>query len=222
MIARIWTFRLFFRFTLLCLGLSPAFAASQSSPPCDRLRIGLPKSYNEQQAQTDFQRAYHLNAPDSIYQKSMLLYYVYRFDSTSHIGQLAQKELLQITEARANQIRSQLPGTWHWLASMNWDLETPRSCQCTRYMVISKDSIAYFQDGALEKQEAYELQLKPWFLGTEDFLIQTEGQCRLVKFGNEPATVFSQGTPGARLFLDINDGYGIACGSANHDYEKRE
>jgi len=44
----------------------------------------------------------------------------------------------------------------------------------------------------------------------------------LVKFGNEPATVFSQGTPGARLFLDINDGYGIACGSANHDYEKRE
>ncbi len=222
MIARIWTFSLFFRFTLLCLGLSPAFVASQSSPPCDRLRIELPESYSDKQAKTDFQRAHHLNAPDSIYQKSMLLYYVYRFDSTSHIGQLAQKELLQLTEARANQIRSQLPGTWRWLASMNWDLETPRSCQCTQYMVISKDSIAYFRDGMPEKQEAYQLQLKPWFLGREQFLIQTGDECWLVRFGSEPAMPFSQETPGATLFLDIGDGYGMGCGSGNHDYEKRE
>jgi len=222
MIARIWKYRLFLRFALLGLGLAPAFLYSQSRPPCDRLRLGLPKSYDERQAQTDFQRAQYLNAPDSLHQKSMLLYYVYMFDSTSHIGQLAQKELLQVTETRANQIRSQLLGTWRWLASMNWELETPRSCQCTRYMVISKDSIAYFRDGMPEKQEAYQLQLKPWFLGKEQFIIQTEDQCWLVKFGNEPAMVFSQVTPGARLFLDINDGYGIGCGSTNHDYEKRE
>jgi len=222
MIARIWTYRLFLRFALLGLGLAPAFLYSQSRAPCDLFRIGLPEPYSDKQAKTDFQRTHRLNAADSLYQKSMLLYYVYMFDSTSHIGQLAQKELLQVTETRANQIRSQLPGTWRWLASMNWELETPRSCQCTKYMVISKDSIAYFRNGVLEKQEAYQLSIKPWFLGKEDFLIQTEDQCWLVKFGNEPATVFSQETPGARLFLDINDGYGIGCGSADHDYEKRE
>lgn len=222
MIAKIRTFPLFFRFTLLCLGLAPAFVASQSRPPCDRLRVGLPESYNEKQAKTDFQRAHHLNASDSLHQKSMLLYSVYMFDSTSHIGQLAQKELLQITEIRATQIRSQLPGTWHWLVSMNWELETPRSCQCTRDLVISKDSIAYFRDGMPEKQEAYQLQLKPWLLGRENFLIQTENQCWSVKFGNEPASVFSRGTPGVLLFLNIDDGYGMGCGSGSHEYEKRE
>lgn len=218
----IQTFRFGTRIVLLSLCLTPIFVAGQSGSPCDRLKVGLPKSYSGEQAQTDFQRARQLSAPDSLHQKAMLLYAVYLFDATNHIGQLAEKELLQITETRTTQIQSQLPGTWHWMASMNWELETPESCQCTRYMIISKDSIAYFRNGVPEKQEAYQVQLKPWFLGKEQFLIQTEGQCWLVKFANEPATVFSQGTPGATLFLDIDDGYGIGCGSANHDYEKRQ
>lgn len=218
----IHSFRFRIHVVLLCIGLTPGLGASQSSSPCDRLRVGLPNSYSHEQAETDFRLAHHLNAPDSLHQKSMLLYYVYMFDSTSHIGQMAQKELMQITKIRASQIESQLPGTWHWLASMNWDLETPESCQCTRQMVISKDSIGYFVDGMPEKQEAYQLRLKPWFLGKENFLIQTQGQCWSVKFADEPATVFSQGTPDATLFLDIDNGYGLSCGSSNHDYEKRK
>ncbi|NUO01366.1 MAG: hypothetical protein HUU01_12210 [Saprospiraceae bacterium] len=194
--------------------------AGQSGSPCDRLKVGLPNSYSGEQAQTDFQRARQLNAPDSLHQKAMLLYAVYLFDATNHIGQLAEKELLQITETRTTQIQSQLPGTWHWMASMNWELETPESCECNRYMIISKDSIAYFRNGVPEKQEAYQLQLKPWFLGKEQFLIQTEGQCWLVKIAKDPATDFSRGTPGATLFLDVNDGYGMGCGSTSHDYEK--
>ena len=206
----------------LCLGLPPIFIVGQSSPPCDVFRISLPKTYSDKEAKADFQRAQNLNAPDSLHQKAMLLYYVYLFDSTSNVGQFAQKELMRIKETRTDQINTQLLGTWRWLASMNWDLETPRSCQCTQYMVISKDSIAYFRDGMPEKQEAYQLQLKPWFLGREQFLIQTGDECWLVRFGSEPAMPFSQETPGATLFLDIGDGYGMGCGSGNHDYEKRE
>ncbi len=204
----------------LFLSSSPGFVAAQHRSPCDKLNIGLPENYNEQTARIDLQRARELTAPDSLRQKALLLYYVQLFDSTSQIGQFAKTTLAHLWEAKMAEIDVNLQGSWRWLSTIVWsDLDTPQSTHCEKQVVFSADSITYFHDGAIEKQEAYRLYFRPRFIGKQDFLIETEEQCWLVRFSSD-AFWLSSPSPGATLFLEVNDHFGYGCGGTDFYYEK--
>ncbi len=195
------------------------------SRPCLHGRVILPEDYSAKDARTDFQRAHSLSEADSLYEKAGLFYHVILFDSTSHMGRGAKAEWLRLKETYLSKISETILGEWHWVWAGTIGYipgETPKSCGCTKKMVISKDSIVIYNNGMPEKAIPYQFSIPNYSLGNGSIRIQAGDQCWNLSIAKGSYDPFAPNPEPGSVFLNINLFSGCVCGCRTDSYERRQ
>lgn len=212
--------------SFLWLLVAPGAILGQATMPwpCREGRLSLSDDYSAKDAKTDFQVAHNLSEADSLWKKAGLFYHVVLFDSTSHIGRLAKAEWSRLKATYLSKISEAILGEWQWVWSGSIGYgrgETPKSCECTQKIVVSKDSIAYYRDGQLEKTTAYQIHVVDWTIGSHWFQIQLEDQCQSVSIDPKSCDLFAPDPAPGTEFLNINQFSGCVCGCPHDSYERK-
>ncbi|NUO01365.1 MAG: hypothetical protein HUU01_12205 [Saprospiraceae bacterium] len=140
------------------------------------------------------------------------------------MGRVAKAEWLRLRETYLSKISEAILGEWHWVWSGSIGYgpgKTPKSCECTQKMVISKDSIVIYSNGMPEKAIAYQFAVPDYSLGNHTFRIQAGDQCWGLSIDPKSFNTFAPDPSPGATFLNINLFSGCVCGCPHESYERR-